>query len=156
MARGGSAGEYPDYSIVDPRQLPPGPDVLLDLPQVKVDEIDIEVDELQAQVAVRAEVRDVLELGVGAQVGLGKVELKIEGVEAQALLKARLDNVALMLERVLSSLDRNPELLERAGHATEEVGRGAERAREGVGRGVAALGEGAGRATGKLSGEAGS
>jgi hypothetical protein len=107
-----SRREFPDYSIVDPHELPDGPDVLLDVPVIKVDEIDIEVDDLRAQVAVMAEVRDLVEISVGADVSLGKVELKIEGVEAQALLKARLDNVALILERVLTSLDRNPELLE--------------------------------------------
>src|SRR5882762_5008136 len=117
--------DFPDYSIVDPHGLPDGPDVLLDVPVVKVDEIDIEVADLRAQVAVNAEVRDLVEISVGADVSLDKVELKIEGVEAQALLKARLDNVTLILERVLTSLDRNPELLEGIGHAAEEVGQGA-------------------------------
>ena len=70
-----------------------GPDVLIDVPVVKVDEIDLEVEDLHAQVAVMAEVRDLVQLSVGADARLGKVELKIEGVEAQALLKARLDNV---------------------------------------------------------------
>lgn len=131
-----SDGEYPDYSIVDPKELPDGPDVLLDVPVVKVDEIDIEVDDLQAQVAVQAEVRDLVEISVGATAGLGKVELKIEGVEAQALLKARLDNVALILERVLTSLDRNPELLEGVGHAVEQVGGGAGELADGAGEAV--------------------
>src|SRR5688500_15574963 len=85
--------EFEDYSIVDPEEIPEGPDVLVDVPVVKVDSIDIEVDDLRAQVAVLAEVRDLVQLSVGADVRLGEVELKIEGVEAQALLKARLDNV---------------------------------------------------------------
>ena len=54
-------------------------------------------DDLRAQVAVMAEVRDLVDISVGADVSLGKVELKIEGVEAQALLKAKLDNVSLIL-----------------------------------------------------------
>src|SRR5215217_3045310 len=97
--------EYPDYSIVDPKDIPDGPDVLLDVPVVKVDEVDLEVEDLRAQVAVSAEVRDILQLSVGVDASLGKVELKIEGVEAQALLKARLDNVSAILARVLLSLD---------------------------------------------------
>ena len=136
---------------------PDGPDVLLDIPVVKVDEIDIEVDDLRAQVAVMAEVRDLVEIGVGADVALGKVELKIEGVEAQALLKARLDNVTLILERVLTSLDRNPELLEGIGHAVEDVGEGAghlvaesgevvEEVGEGAESAVQDVGQGAGQA----------
>jgi hypothetical protein len=138
-----SKSEFPDYSIVDPSDLPDGPDVLLDVPVVKVDEIDIEVDDLRAQVAVLAEVRDLVQISVGADVGLGKVQLKIEGVEAQALLKARLDNVTLILERVLTSLDRNPELLEGIGHAVENVGEGTGQLVSGTGEAVEDVGEGA-------------
>jgi hypothetical protein len=151
---------------VDPHELPDGPDVLLDIPVVKVDEIDIEVADLRAQVAVNAEVRDLVEISVGADVSLGKVELKIEGVEAQALLKARLDNVTLILERVLTSLDRNPELLEGIGHAAEEAGKGAGHlvgetgeAVEDIGEGaegaVQDVGQGAGQAVGQIGEGAG-
>jgi hypothetical protein len=161
-----SREEFDDYSVLDPRDLPDGPDVLLDVPVVKVDEIDIEVDDLRAQVAVMAEVRDLVEISVGADVSLGKVELKIEGVEAQALLKARLDNVSLILERVLTSLDRNPELLEGIGHAVQEVGEGtghllgeSGEAVEDVGEGakgaVQDVGQGAGGAVGEIGEGAG-
>ncbi len=159
--RSRSRHEYPDYSIVDPHELPDGPDVLLDVPVVKVDEIDIEVADLRAQVAVSAGVRELVDISVGADVSLGKVELKIEGVEAQALLKARLDNVTLILERVLTSLDRNPELLEGIGRAAEEAGKGAghlvgesgeavEEVGEGAEGAVQDVGEGAGQAVGQI------
>jgi hypothetical protein len=155
-ASGGALREYPDYSVLDPRDVPQGPDVLLDVPTVKVDEIDIEVDELRAQVAVMAEVRDLVQLSVGVDAQLGRVELKLDGVEAQALLTARLDNVGRILERVLLSLDRNPELLQSVGKAVEDVGRGggkllgeAGKAAEDVGEGaegaVQDVGRGAGR-----------
>ena len=72
-----------------------------------------------------------------------RCELKIEGVEAQALLKARLDNVSAILERVLTTLDRNPKLLESVGKAVEDVGGGAgQHARE-AGEAVEDVGEGA-------------
>ena len=146
--------------------------MLLDVPVVKVDEIDLEVDDLRAQVAVNAEMRQLVQLNVGADVRLGKVELNIQGVEAQALVKARLDNVTAILERVLLSLDRNPKLLESVGEAIEEVGGGTgdmlgesgeavedvgkgahgalENVGEGAGRGVGQLGKGAGEGVGKL------
>src|SRR5215212_8454906 len=153
--------EYDDYSIVDPKDIPDGSDVLIDVPVVKVDEIDLEVEDLRAQVAVMAEVRDLVKLSVGADARLGKVELKIEGVEAQALLKARLDNVSAILERVLMTLDRNPELLESIGRAVEDVGEGADHflgetgdAVEQVGQGaegaVQDVGQGAGQTVGQL------
>jgi hypothetical protein len=138
--RRSTSSDLPDYSIVDPHDLPQGPDVLLDVPLLKVDEIDIEVDDLRAQVAVMAEVRDLVQISVGVEAILGSVELKIEGVEAQALLKAKLDNISRILERVLMSLDRNPELLESVGEAAERVGEGSAGA-------LGDVGEGAGGAT---------
>jgi hypothetical protein len=153
--------QYPDYSIVDPKDIPDGPDVLLDVPVVKVDEIDLEVEDLRAQVSVSAEVRDLVQLSVGVDAKLGKVELNIEGVEAQALLKARLDNVEAILARVLLSLDRNPELLESVGKAVEDVGGGAgdmlgetgeavESVGKGGGQAVQSVGQGAGQAAGQI------
>jgi hypothetical protein len=138
--------QYDDYAIVDPADIPDGPDVLIDVPVVKVDKIDVEVDDLRAQVAVRAEVRQLVQLNVGAQARLGKVELQIEGVEAQALLKARLDNVGAIVRRVLLSLDRNPELLESVGHAVQDVGGGAGKLLSESGEAVENVGQGAGRA----------
>jgi hypothetical protein len=138
--------QYDDYAIVDPAEIPDGPDVLVDVPVVKVDKIGIEVDDLRAQVAVRAEVRQLVQLNVGAQVRLGTVELEIEGVEAQALLKARLDRVGAIVGRVLLSLDRNPELLEGVGHAVEDVGGGTSKLLSESGEAVEDVGEGAGQA----------
>ena len=137
-----SKEEFEDYSVVDPKDVGEGPDVLIDVPVVKVDEIEVEVDDLRAQVAVLAEVRQLVQVSVGVQARLGEVQLKIEGVEAQALLKARLDNVSAILERVLLSLDRNPELLESVGRAVEEAGGGAGKLLAGSGEAVEDVGEG--------------
>jgi hypothetical protein len=142
-SNGSAPTSYDDYSIADPKKIPEGPDLLIDVPVVKVDEIDLEVKDLRAQVAVQANVRQLVRLSVGADVHLDKVQLKIEGVEAQALLKARLGNVTAILERVLTSLDRNPELIKSVGRAVEEVGGGAQRTLEGAGEAVEDVGEGA-------------
>ena len=129
---------------------------MLDVPVVKVDKIDIEVDDLDVRVALLAKVRKLLNLKVGAYAHLGEVELKIEGVEAQALLKARLDNVNGILERVLLSLDRNPELLEGVGHAVEEIGGGTGHLLDESGDAVEDVGEGAGQALPEVGKGAGS
>ena len=126
------------------------PDVLADIPVIKVDKIDIEVNDLDARVAVLAKVRKLVNISVGAQAHLDEVQLKIEGVEGQALLKARLDNVSKILERVLLSLDRNPELLEGVGKALEEVGGGTGHLLDESGDAVEDVGEGAGKALPKV------
>src|SRR3954454_17551391 len=87
------------------------PDVLIDVPQLKVEEIGLEVDNLHARIALEAKLGDLLELHVGADVVADRVALEIKGVDAQAQLKARLDNVFTILERTLKTVDENPELL---------------------------------------------
>ena len=131
-----------------------GPDVYLNVPTVKVDEIAFELDNLEAHVSLSAAVLDLLKLTVGADVFLGKVNLEIKGVEAQALLEVRLDNVAVIVDRVLTTLDRNPEILQHIGRGVESAARGIG---AGAGEAVGELGKGAGGAVedvGKGAGQA--
>jgi hypothetical protein len=147
--------EYPDYAVFDPKRIPDGPDVLVDVPVVKVDEIDVEVDDLHAQVAINAEVKKILMLSLGADARLGQVELKIEGVEAQALLKARLKNVHGILERVALTLDRSPELLGAIGRGIDEIGHSGGEMFADTGEAVEKTSEGAGSALGDVGRGAG-
>ncbi|MBA2617905.1 MAG: hypothetical protein H0U91_07030, partial [Rubrobacter sp.] len=105
------------------------PDVLLDVPVVKVDEINFELNDLRAKVNLFAKVLDLVELSVGVDLYLGRVKLVITGVEAQALLKVRLDNVTAIIDRVLTTIDRNPQIIEKlvegVSSAVEDVGSGA-------------------------------
>lgn len=143
--------EYQDYTLLHPGSISDTdePDVLLDVPVVKVDEIHFELDNLEARISVHAEVLDLVKLSVGVHAELGKVELSIKGVEAQALLRARLDHVTAIIDRVLTTLDRNPALLESIGRSLEQVGAGAG---EGVGQAVGGLGQGAAQLSGQLAG----
>jgi hypothetical protein len=155
--------EYKDYALLHPGSISDSdePDVLLDVPVVNVDEIEFELDNLHARVSLHAEVLDLVRLSVGVHAELGKVELSIKGVEAQALLRVRLDHVTAIIDRVLTTLDRNPQLVESlgrtveqlgssAGHALQDVGEGAQGAVEDVGKGaggaVKDVGKGAGGA----------
>ena len=78
-------------------------DLILNVPELKVDSIHLQVEDLEAHVAVQAQVLDLLKLNVGIDLRLGKVRVDVKGVEAQALLKARLDYVAASIDRVLTS-----------------------------------------------------
>ena len=93
--------EYADYTLEydDDDAVMNGklPDVLLDVPVIKVDEINFELNDLRAKVNLYAKVLDLVELSVGVDVYLGRVKLVIQGVEAQALLKVRLDNVTAII-----------------------------------------------------------
>src|ERR687886_26681 len=144
--------EYADYILENDEDDAKIPDVLLDVPVVKVDEISFELNDLRARVSLLAKVGDFVELAVGVDAYLGRVKLGIYGVEAQALLKVRLDNVAAILDRVLTTIDRNPQIIERlvegVSSAVEDIGAGAGSTLEELGPGlssaVADIGAGAG------------
>jgi hypothetical protein len=153
------------------------PDVLLDVPELRVDLIHFELDDLDAHLAVKANVLNLIKLNVGIDVHLSRVKLDIKGVEAEAVLKARLDHVTAIVDRLMTSLDRNPELVEglsraiseigqgageavdETGDAAKDIGQGTEGALQDVGRGagqaVGDVGEGAGHAVGDIGQGAG-
>lgn len=89
------------------------PDVLLDVPNLSVDEITLEVENLRAKVSLDARLANLLQLTAGADVGIDKVKLTIKGVKAEVLLKVRLDNVNSIIDRTLTTIDRNPQILEK-------------------------------------------
>jgi hypothetical protein len=138
--------DQPDFSVIDPNEIEEAVDVYVDAPVVKVDEIKFELDDLRAHLAVLAEAGHFVQLNAGVGVRLGKVELEIRGVETQALLEARLENVTKILARVLTTLERNPDLLKSVGEALGDVGGGAHDLLTDAGDTVKSVGAGAGSA----------
>ena len=170
--------EYQEYAAIDGGEQPADrePDVLLDVPVLNVGAINLEVRGLRAHVAVLAELANLVNLSVGVDARLDEVKLTIEDVEAQALLKVRLEHVRAILEKALETIAENPQILESLARTVdqtaEQVG-GA--AREAVGEDGAVsqvaggvgdttrqvgevaerVGEGAQGAVGQVAGEAG-
>ncbi|MER5332419.1 hypothetical protein [Micromonospora sp. NPDC002717] len=88
------------------------PDVLLDVPEVSVDSIRLAVDGLDADLSLRARVANLLQLDAGVRVHLRGVELDMTGVHAEAQLKVRLEKLVDILDRALSTIDRNPQIID--------------------------------------------
>ena len=87
------------------------PDVLLDVPNLSVEQITLEVQGLQAHVSLDAQLANLLHLTAGVDASLQSVKLDIKGVKAQATLIVRLDNVRGIIERTLQTLDQNPAII---------------------------------------------
>jgi pyruvate/2-oxoglutarate dehydrogenase complex dihydrolipoamide acyltransferase (E2) component len=85
------------------------PDVLLDVPTLNVEAVDLEVEDLQVRVSLQAALADLVQINVGLEAELGEVKLGVKGIEAQAQLKARLDNVRAIFSEVLESLQYSPQ-----------------------------------------------
>jgi hypothetical protein len=140
------------------------PDVLLDVPQLSVEEIILEVEDLRARVSLEANVLNLLRLSIGADVQLGRVHLDIKGLEAQALLKVRLDTIAEIINRVLTTIDSNPEIIAQiisplgaaASELTRTAGRSVDKVVGAVGSAVPELSRTAGRSVDEVVGAVGS
>ena len=158
--------EYRDYATSPLAETGENPDVLLDVPVVKIDKVYLKLANIDAHVALKAQILDLVSLDVGIDVHLGRLEIDIEGVEAQALLKVRLEHVAAVVDRVMTTIDRNPELVHSLSEAVQDIGAGAgdmvgesgeavEHVGHGAGETVPMLGEGAGKAVGEVGQGAG-
>jgi hypothetical protein len=182
VGRARSAGEL-DSQHLEGREPSHEPDVFVDIRKVKVDEVYVDVEHLEAHLALQAKLANLLQVVAGVHVHLGKVEVDIKGVEAEALLKVRLENLYDILDRALTTLDRNPEILESLVHTLDDtvgqVGQLGEKALgpggavsqtlgdvgqavgglgQGLGQGVGGLGEGlggVGQGLGQTAGQAG-
>lgn len=104
------------------------PDVLLSVPNLGIDHIGIKVDNIKADVELHAKVLDLLEIHVGAKVSIDMVEIDIDNVRVQAMLKVKLDKVAEIIDRVMTTIDNNPEILT---NLTGGLGKGLEGALQG-------------------------
>jgi hypothetical protein len=93
--------------------LTPNRDVILEIPELSVDSIGLTVNNVRAHVSLDANAMNFVQLTAGVDVGIKQVQLAISGVYAEAYLYVDLDNVARVVNRVVQTLDRNPQILTR-------------------------------------------
>jgi len=87
------------------------PDVILDVPNLSVEQLTIEVNNLQVELALEARLANLLHLSAGANARIDNVRIDLRGVRASATLIVRLDNVRAIIERTLQTLDNNPQIV---------------------------------------------
>jgi hypothetical protein len=134
------------------------PDVYVFVPQVHVGELNIDVERLEAHLALKAKVANLVDLVAGVHVGVDKVKIDLKDVDAEAELKVRLENTYNILDRTLTTIDENPELieglLETADSAVESTGRIGQQATQ-PGGALSELTSGVGDTLGNLGGSIG-
>lgn len=104
------------------------PDVMLSVPNLGIDHIGLNVKNLYAHVNLDAKVLDLVKLHVGADVGIEEVDLQINNVRVQAMLKVKLEKVREIVGDVVGFLDNHPEILT---NLTGGLGKGLEGALKG-------------------------
>ncbi|MFL5635994.1 MAG: hypothetical protein ACJ79F_04705, partial [Gemmatimonadaceae bacterium] len=91
--------------------LTPNRDVILEIPELSVDSIGLTVSDVRAHVALDANAMNLVQVTAGVDIGIKKVQLGVVGVLAEAYLYVDLDNVGKIVNRVVQTLDRNPQIL---------------------------------------------
>lgn len=86
------------------------PDVYLNA-SVSVGEIDITVKNITAKINIDAQVLSLLQFNAGVDLSINRVALTIQNVSARVELEARLENLVLMINNTLNSIDLNPILV---------------------------------------------
>ncbi|MGQ0814608.1 MAG: hypothetical protein ACT4O1_09095 [Gemmatimonadota bacterium] len=97
--RGQPSAQFRDYDIV------------LEVPDLCVRHIKLAVRNLDAHVSLNATIANLVRVQAGADVSIKSVDLTIQGVRVEALLLVDLDNVAYIVDRTLTMLDNNPQIV---------------------------------------------
>jgi hypothetical protein len=95
--------------------------VLLNVPQLSVGRIELNVDNLKADINLNANVAGLVNINAGVAVSVTKVNITIADVEAQLELIVRLGHLVDIVQRVFNSLDLNPLLITLLNDVTQVV-----------------------------------
>jgi pyruvate/2-oxoglutarate dehydrogenase complex dihydrolipoamide acyltransferase (E2) component len=102
----------------------PGPDVLFDVPALDAEEVDLKSEEVRVRVSFAADLGAMVKINVGLEAEAKELDLQIKGLQSQAQLKARLDNVREIFSEVLTALENTPgmahDLMGKTDQATQE------------------------------------
>jgi len=96
--------------------------VYLNVPELHVGRIELDVEELQADINLNAKVAGLVTVNAGVMVSVQKINVTIADVDAKLELIVRLGHLVDIVERVFESLDLNPLLLGLINNVTNLVG----------------------------------
>jgi hypothetical protein len=94
-------------------------DIVLEVPDLCVRQIRLRVKNLDAHVSVNAAVANLVRVQAGADVNIKTVDLTIQGVRVEALLLVDLDNVAQIIDRTMTFIDNNPQVIDQLYSTTQ-------------------------------------
>ncbi|PNS17569.1 hypothetical protein CAC42_8112 [Sphaceloma murrayae] len=96
------------------------PDVYLNVPQLSVGRIELNVDDLRADINLNARVAGLVQLNAGVQLSVQNINITIADVDVELELVVRLGHLVDIVNRVFESVDLNP-LIVSIGNATESL-----------------------------------
>jgi hypothetical protein len=117
-----STGSVPTTTTAPVASASTPPDVYLNVPKLSVGRIELDVDNLSADINLNANVAQLVTINAGVQVSIQKVNLTIADVDAELELIVRLGNLVEIVNRVFSSIDLNPLLITAINNVTSVLG----------------------------------
>ena len=114
-----SSSSTSSSSAADSSDAPP--DVYLNVPNLSVGRIELDVDNLQADINLNAQVASLVTINAGVQLSVQKVNITISDIEAELELIVRLGHLVDIVNRVFKSLDLNPLLIDAINGVTNVV-----------------------------------
>ncbi|MCJ1421338.1 hypothetical protein MMC32_007701 [Xylographa parallela] len=97
------------------------PDVLLNVPNLSVGRIELDVDNLQADINLNANVAGLVTINAGVALSIQNINLTIVDVQAELELIVRLGHLVDIVNRVFQSLDLNPLLINTLNNVTSAL-----------------------------------
>ncbi|KAK8218707.1 hypothetical protein HDK77DRAFT_478844 [Phyllosticta capitalensis] len=94
------------------------PDIVLNVPELHVGKIELDVDNLRADINLNANVAKIVSINAGVAVSVDKVNITIADVDAELELVVRLGHLVDIVNRVFDSLDLNPLLINTLNNVT--------------------------------------
>lgn len=94
------------------------PDVYLNVPQLSVGRIELDVEELVADINLAATVANLVTINAGVHVSIQDVNITISDIDVQLELIVRLGHLVDIVNRVFQSVDLNPLLVSVANATT--------------------------------------
>ena len=94
------------------------PDVYLNVPELHVGRIELDVENLQADLNLNAKVAKLVTINAGVSVSVQKVNITIADVDAELELIVRLGHLVDIVNRTFESLDLNPLLINTLNNVT--------------------------------------
>ena len=89
------------------------PDILVEVPKLNLDSLHLVVDSLDAHLYLNARIANLVQFTARADVTVDSLVLDLAGLNAEALVAVRLDNLTQILTQLLATLQRNPALAEK-------------------------------------------
>lgn len=116
---------HPNNSTLGP------PDVYLRVPDLSIGRLELDVDNLKADISLSASVANLVSVRAGVAVGVEKINISIAEVGARLDLVIRLASLVDIVNRTMHSLDLNPTLVN-AINQVGDIGAGAVGAAGGI------------------------